>query len=382
MNNKLIYLLNQYSEDSDQHFYHIINLLNTIADMGVYIVLIIEKCHGPIPKVHSNIKVVCQSRRNRLTRAVELISLLIKYIRLGYNRIFIRITINAAIISIIVGKVYGAHIYYWQSGKTYEIDSNQKLLRNIIWKYTRNPKDTFVYRHIDYFVTGPESMISYYENVVKIKHDKMMLLYNDIDISRFHKATTEEKLAIREELRLDRDEIVIIMVHRLSPVRKTGLYIPYVFDHLMTRNLKFHVLIIGDGPDRRHLENLVAASSFKDNVSFLGALPNREIHKYYMCADVFINPSYTEGFPRVVIEAMACGLPIVATDAGGTLDIVGLKQRRYIVDRTRVEDFTSCLEMLICNVNDMAELSDENIEYVQRYSTKSVANMYIEKILQ
>lgn len=380
MNKKLIYILNQYSDDSVLHFYHIKNLLIKIADQGVKILLIIEKC-DEIPQIdHDNIKIILQKHKRGLKRALELFNILHEQIKNGYRKIFIRITLNATIVSIIAARVYGAKTYYWQSGTTYEVDKNKTFLLKIKWWLFNYSKFWFVKEFTDYFVTGPESMIDYYVNVVKVKKKKMILLYNDIDIKRFTLPTIIEKQALKKELNLGVDSKLILMVHRLSPVRKTDLYIPYIFEGEEINEFNAYLFIIGDGPEKEILTELIKNSEARDRIIMLGPKPNSEIQKYYKAADVFINPSYTEGFPRVIIEAMACGLPIVATDAGGTIDIFGEKQKKYIVDKNCIEDFKKALCDILSNEDEIRELSEENLEIVKKYSTEDVSKMYIERL--
>jgi glycosyltransferase involved in cell wall biosynthesis len=111
-------------------------------------------------------------------------------------------------------------------------------------------------------------------------------------------------------------------------------------------------------------------------VEFYGSVPQRELAEFYRRATIFVMPSYREGFPRVVLEAMAHGLPIVATDAGGTRDILGPAQQQYIVDRQDGEAFGKAVSRLIHSPVDLSELASENIETVTRFSTTEVALMY------
>jgi glycosyltransferase involved in cell wall biosynthesis len=380
MDKKLIYVLNHYSNKSVQHFYHIVNLLKVMADKGVKIALVIEKCDDNPQISHKNIEVICQKQRRKIKRFIEFSNILKELIKRGYSKIFVRISLNAAIISIIVSKLMGAQVYYWQSGTTYLVDKEQTLFKRIKWILFSYSKFWFVKKYVDFFVTGPETMIDYYVNVVKVNKDKMLLLYNDIDIERFSMPSVNEKQINRKKIGFNGSEKIILMVHRLSPVRKTDMYIPYIFESKKLKELNAFLLIIGDGPEKPLLEKLIEHSPAKDRIRLLGSIPNSEIEKYYKAADVFINPSYTEGFPRVVLEAMACGLPIVATDAGGTKDIVGPHQKDYIIEKNNINRFRDKLFELIEDEKKQKQLSLENIEHVKKYTTDAVSETYIERM--
>ena len=112
----------------------------------------------------------------------------------------------------------------------------------------------------------------------------------------------------------------------------------------------------------------------------MGPKPNAEIQKYYAGADVFVNPSYSEGFPRVIIEAMSAGLPVVVTDVGGTKDILPDEQKKYLMDKDDVSGFRDKVLELVCKQDECKKLSMINRKYVERFSTQNVAAQYISKI--
>lgn len=376
---QLIYIMNYYSEKSTQHFYHILNLLKAMADEGVNIALIIEKCDDTPKIAYRNIEFYCQKQKG-IFRILELIGILKTLVKKGYKKTFIRISTKAAAIAIIINKIYGGKTYYWQSGTTWEVDMNKPFFSKIKWLFNNYIIFYFVKHFTDYFVTGPETMVKYYAEIVKVSHQKIKLLYNDIDLSRFVPYSREDRLKLRCELGFGDKDCIILMVHRLSPVRKTDKYIPFIVENSKFFQHNVKLIIIGDGPERNDLERLISCSIAKEYICMIGSKPNNEIHKYYQIADIFINPSYTEGFPRVVIEAMACGVPVVATDAGGTVDIVGKKQKEFVINRNDVQLFSQKLMTLVANQELRCELAIENLMTVKKFSTHAVATQYIERI--
>ncbi len=376
---KLIYILNHYSENSSQHFFHVLNLLEEIARTGVSIKLIIEKAEG-IPIVNQpNIEVFCL-KKTGVYRLLELFILIRLIQKEGYNKLFVRITNWGAIMAILNSFVSKLEVYYWQSGTVYEYDDEQKFSINKIKWYlkTRFPFN-FIKRFVTFFVTGPESMKEYYVKVVGVNADKIKILYNDIDTSRFHKVEKHNILVVKNELGIANDKKIILFVHKFSPVRRSKLYIGNLIDKFYKESLLQDYLFyfIGDGTDKDDIEAEVEAMGYQDKVFFLGALPNAIVHQFYQIAHIFINPTYAEGFPRVLIEAMACGLPIVTTNAGGIKDILGSLQLQYMSDINDSNHFaTNLIAMAKLDESELEEVRKENLEIVKKYSTHMVAKMY------
>lgn len=379
---KLIYILNHYSENSAQHFFHVVHLLEELADRGVRIVLVIEKCDD-IPVVHnSNIIIEAQRETNKFKRAYELKRILDQYLELGYRKIFVRISLHAAMLSIREAGKFKAEVYFWQSGDNLTYDLQKKgwdKLRYLLCGYA---KLKYVARHVNYFVTGPERMITYYMEMLKIPAEKMLLLYNDIDIKRFSACSLEEKQMLRKKLGISSKQKVVLFVHRLTPIKRFYMQIPYVIEEEGFCKANALLVVIGTGPDYERIKNQIQDSPYRDLVRLVGAVPNKQVMDYYKAADVFINPSYSEGFPRVIIEAMACALPVVATDVGGTKDIVGIRQKQYIVGKDQKELFRKQVLRLVENDNLREAIAAENVETAKRYSTEKIAQMYIEGIFK
>lgn len=84
----------------------------------------------------------------------------------------------------------------------------------------------------------------------------------------------------------------------------------------------FHLVIVGDGPERHTLEALSSRLGLNSRVAFAGAIAQKDLTFYYSAADILVLPSSREGWPNVLLESMACGTPVVATDVGGIAEIV------------------------------------------------------------
>jgi glycosyltransferase involved in cell wall biosynthesis len=125
-----------------------------------------------------------------------------------------------------------------------------------------------------------------------------------------------EKLAARRSLSLDPTWRIIGTAGRLVQVK--GL--PYLLDALKQLPSEVHVVIVGDGPDRDELHRRADQLGLADRVHFLGHRDNLE--DIYPAFDVFAQPSLHEGLPRCILEAQACGIPVVATSVGGIPEAV------------------------------------------------------------
>lgn len=358
---KLTYIVNYLSADDSQHYVHIPNLLTQLEKLGWEIDLVSER-GGPGEKDVLGRRVIFLSRESKAERLANLFRLLLARRLDGGRLIFVRISKFAALFSAVLGRLCGWKTVYWLSGAVEDFNIRKGLRGRIqfatMW---------LLFRLIDRLATGPETMVSYYCGLYGLPERKVILLYNDVDLGQ---------VPARDSVDGD---LNVLMVHRLSPVRETDRYFPALLGALEAfaeaAGRKVRLDICGEGPERRQLEAMAAAAPGAD-VMFHGAVPQQRLRSFYGRATIFIVPSYREGFPRVVIEAMAHGLPIVATDAGGTRDLFGPAQQDYVVGRDEPQAFADALRRLLSLPGDRQRLGRENLERVRRFGTPEVARMY------
>ncbi len=140
---------------------------------------------------------------------------------------------------------------------------------------------------------------------------------NAVDLSRFQ-SNGRDPVQKRRELGFAPDEFLIATVGRLSPEKAQGDLLT-AFGQVVSEFPKARLLIVGDGPLRSELEEKARLLP-ADTVSFVGF--RRDVHEIMPIIDLFALSSLTEGLPNVVLEAFACGKPVVATAVGGVPEIV------------------------------------------------------------
>jgi len=141
---------------------------------------------------------------------------------------------------------------------------------------------------------------------------------NGVDLMAFAPAADAERRALRARLGLPEDRVVCAFVGRLTPQKDPALLLEaWAIGHWP----QAHLVLVGDGPLRPRLEASVTSGPTRGQVTFAGA--TADVASYLKAADLLVLPSLAEGMSNVILEAMACGLPIVATDLIGNREVMG-----------------------------------------------------------
>ena len=144
------------------------------------------------------------------------------------------------------------------------------------------------------------------------------IIPNGIETGLFRQGTPNETL--RHKLDLEGKK-VLISVSRLA--EKNGIdTLVEAMPAIRKRQPHALLLLVGDGQQRQALESRVKVLGLKDVVRFVGAVSHDQIPSYLQLADVFVRPSRSEGLGTALLEAMACGLPVIATPVGGIPDFI------------------------------------------------------------
>lgn len=142
--------------------------------------------------------------------------------------------------------------------------------------------------------------------------EKIVVIYNGVALPEGPPASSE---AARIELGLPLDGLVIGAVTRLDPVKGVKFLI-----QALAAIDSAHLVVVGDGPERVALEALANDLGVAGRIHWAGH--RRDVPALLPAFDLFVQPSLHEGMPNTILEAQACGLPVVATAVGGTPEVV------------------------------------------------------------
>jgi glycosyltransferase involved in cell wall biosynthesis len=145
-----------------------------------------------------------------------------------------------------------------------------------------------------------------------VERERIHVLRNGVDLELFHPEGRDE---VRADLDLRRP--TLLSVGNLLAFKGHGVVI-----EALSLLQEYELVIAGDGPDRAAFEALARECGVSGRVRFVGSLSQQDLRRYYCAADALVLASSREGWPNVLLEAMACGTPVIATEVGGVPEIV------------------------------------------------------------
>lgn len=151
-----------------------------------------------------------------------------------------------------------------------------------------------------------------------VRANRVRVIHDSVDPTRFHEGGRAGREILQSLFPTPRD-VIVVGVGRQSPEKGFDQLVESA--RLLVRESEsVGIVLIGDGPDRRMLEERVRAAGLSADVVFAGF--RTDIDRLLPGADILAQASFTEGLPNVVLEASAAGLPVVATNVGGTCEII------------------------------------------------------------
>lgn len=371
MKRKICYVLPRYESDDHTHFAHLHDFIAKIVQQAD-VFLIVESDGANLEKLIAETlgakKVYVQRMKFTPLKCLENFFILLKARIMGYKNFYVHYSFMSALNASFIVRILGGKTFYWNCG--------------LPWKYERNfGRDFFerlTYRMISYLVTGTNSLAEGYAKRYNIGLKKIKIMPNWISLERFA-VGPNGVWAMEKNLGILSNDKVLLFIHRLSE-RKGAHFLLDIFQKIKKQDKK--LIVIGDGPERGNLESKIRNLGLQDRVKLLGWVPNRELPVYYALADVFLMPSEEEGFPRVLLETMAMGVPFVAFDVGGVKEIVPEEFYQFILPAGDTDAFAAAANKIL-NWSDpptggeRANWQKTAREWIGQYDTKAVAEKFL-----
>lgn len=273
----------------------------------------------------------------------------------GYNLIYCQQPVGGLFGRLLAKKfkipcIYTAHGFHFFKGAP--------LKNNLIFK----PVEKYLAKYTDILITINEED---YQAAKKMKAKKVFKIHG---IGFVNKTQSEKNVdQIREELGIGKKDFVLISVGELNE-NKNHLAVLKAVAELHVPN--FTYVICGQGPRRQEYETFIAKHNLQNVVKLLGF--RKDVQDILKASDAFIMPSFREGLPMSMMEAMNLGLPILASNIRGCKDLVAVERNGFLFEPTNIAQMKEQILKLYKNKNLCEKIRKNNLEDIKQYSVENV----------
>lgn len=191
-----------------------------------------------------------------------------------------------------------------------------------------------------------------------------------VDKDKFNfEMSTEERHELRESLKIKDDDFVLIQVGELNK-NKNQIMAINAMKKLIKENSNIHLLLIGNGDMKEEYKKKINELNLEKNIHLLGY--RKDIPQLLKISDVLISLSYREGLPVNVMEAMASGLPVIATDCRGNRDLILNGQNGYILKTDDTVSLEEKILFLSGNINICEQFKEKSKKIIKYYNIETV----------
>ena len=257
--------------------------------------------------------------------------------------------IPSGFVALIIKKIYKKPFIVTTRG----IDLHLSL-NNYLWKKAL----LITLNNADYITSNNAIHIEELKKFTSKK--KLVLMPNGLDYNIYK---FKNKNEARIKLNLGNKQKIILYVGFLIERKRVDVLIN-IFNKLTKKHDFLKLIIVGEGPLHTDLKNLAEALNIKDKIIFTGEVKPNKVVDYMNASDIFVLPSSYEGRPNVIIEAMACKLPVVTTNVGDVSELIKNGKEGFVVNNDN--EMYNSIEKLLSDKNLRNKLSNAAFESVKK----------------
>lgn len=229
-----------------------------------------------------------------------------------------------------------AQIPAWLAGVTYRVHGEHGRdysdMDGTNWRYILQRR--LIRPFVHQYIALSFELERYLREKIGVPSEKVTRIINGVDIERFHRREGPCREGLPAGFARGSD-FVVGTVGRLAPIKDQSTLLQAFLE--LVRRFPAHaanlrLVIVGDGLNRKMLEAKASESGIGEQIWFSGS--REDVPHLLAAMDVFVLPSLAEGISNTIMEAMASGLPVIATDVGGNAELVAEGQTGYLVPRS------------------------------------------------
>ena len=226
----------------------------------------------------------------------------------------------------------------------------------------------FFCRYSDRIVVASEGIKEECVAAYKAERSKVVTINNSVDVQSVGRFSLESVDAESPP-----GHFVISTAGRLAAEKNIAVLVKAFA--LLRKDLKAKLWIVGDGPERPYLESLAASLNIKDDIVFWGFQEN--LYKFIQKSDIFVHTSLFEGFGNIILEAMACGVPVIATDCPfGPREIINNGENGILVPVSDEVALAKALKMVLENKEARDRFVENAYKRLSEFTPEKMVRSY------
>ena len=249
---------------------------------------------------------------------------------------------------------------------------NKWFSKDTVWEWNTKRIMKQQYKNCNnHFLCISNFIENYVQKNLDASKKDTSIIFNAIDTELFQPLGLEKKEGFR-----------LVAIGSLNKNKNHRFLVELMAELIKKGHSNIHLDIIGGGPQRENLEKLISKLGVQDNVHLVGIVDDPE--KHLNQSHVLVHCSWHEPFGLVLIEAMACGIPVLSFNTGGPLELVKNGVNGYLVQKDNKEEYLGRIIQLIENQDELAELCKTSLAFAQDYGidsySRKVEALYFDRI--
>jgi len=192
------------------------------------------------------------------------------------------------------------------------------------------------------------------------KKDKIRIIYNGVELVDTH---SESSPCIRKEMNIDDDVFLLLTIANLE-AKKGHIFLFEALSILKEKGYRFKLLAVGSGRERKKLEDEIVNKGLEKEILLTGR--REHISELLAASDAFVLPSLWEGLPNALLEAMAAGLPVIATKVGGIPEVIRDNETGLLVEPRDRSALAKAIERIMEDPELRRRLAENAKDYVRK----------------